>query len=85
MIGIRGTSLDDETKAHLRKISPGGVILFSRNIRNYSQVCKLIRNIKAAVQPPPLIAIDQEGGLVVRFFFTGDNLNAGEYGSWCNQ
>ncbi len=68
MIGIRGTSLDDETKAHLRKISPGGVILFSRNIRNYSQVCKLIRDIKATVQPPPLIAIDQEGGLVVRFF-----------------
>jgi beta-N-acetylhexosaminidase len=68
MIGIRGTSLDEETRALLREISPGGVILFSRNIKNRDQVKKLIREIKKEVTPPPLLAIDHEGGLVVRFF-----------------
>lgn len=68
MIGIRGTSLDKETRTHLRKISPGGVILFSRNIQNRDQVKNLIREIKNEVTPPPLLAIDHEGGLVVRFF-----------------
>ena len=68
MIGLRGTSLDKETRTLLREISPGGVILFSRNIENRDQVKKLIREIKREVTPPPLLAIDHEGGLVVRFF-----------------
>lgn len=68
MIGIRGPSLDPEARAHLRSISPGGVILFSRNIKSGEQIRELINEIKEAVQPSPLIAIDQEGGLVVRFF-----------------
>jgi len=68
MIGIKGSVLDSDTRNHLKKISPGGVILFSRNIINRDQVCLLIKDIKETVQPHPLIAIDQEGGLVVRFF-----------------
>jgi beta-N-acetylhexosaminidase len=68
MIGIRGTSLDEETRALLKEITPGGVILFSRNIKNRNQVKNLIREIKKEVNPPPLVAIDHEGGLVVRFF-----------------
>jgi len=42
--------------------------LFSRNIKNRDQVKNLIREIKKEVNPPPLVAIDHEGGLVVRFF-----------------
>jgi beta-N-acetylhexosaminidase len=68
MIGLRGTSLDKQTRTLLKEISPGGVILFSRNIQNQDQVKHLIREIKKEVTPPPLLAIDQEGGLVVRFF-----------------
>ena len=68
MIGLRGTSLDEQTRLLLREISPGGVILFSRNIENQDQVKNLIREIKKEVTPPPLLAIDHEGGLVVRFF-----------------
>jgi|LQYC01.1.fsa_nt_gi Beta-glucosidase-related glycosidases len=68
MIGIRGTSLDEETRALLKEITPGGVILFSRNIKNRNQVKNLIREIKKEVNPPPLVAIDHEGGLVIRFF-----------------
>ncbi|HNU72940.1 MAG TPA: beta-N-acetylhexosaminidase [Thermodesulfobacteriota bacterium] len=68
MIGIRGKTLDSETHCHLENIRPGSVILFSRNIESVQQVKSLIREIKETVTPPPLIAIDQEGGLVVRFF-----------------
>jgi len=68
MIGIHGSSLDRETRAHLHSISPGGIILFSRNIKSGEQVRELIRQVKEAVQPSPLIAVDQEGGLVIRFF-----------------
>ena len=68
MIGIRGTYLDEETRTHLREISPGGIILFSRNIKSRDQVKSLIREIKKEVTPPPLLAIDHEGGLVIRFF-----------------
>ena len=68
MVGIRGLRLDETTREHLKKIRPGSVILFSRNIKNLSQVNSLIEEIKALVDPEPLIAIDQEGGLVVRFF-----------------
>ena len=38
MIGLRGPSLDHETRAHLYEISPGGVILFLviRALHGYS-------------------------------------------------
>jgi beta-N-acetylhexosaminidase len=68
MVGISGTHLDGNTRQHLQRISPGAVILFSRNIIDRRQTKALIEDIKASVDPIPLIAIDQEGGLVVRFF-----------------
>lgn len=68
MIGIEGISLSADTRQHLKEVSPGSVILFSRNIRDLDQVKRLICEIKETVDPPPCIAIDQEGGLVVRFF-----------------
>lgn len=68
MVGIHGASLDKETRTHLEMLSPGAVILFSRNIRNREQAACLIGEIKELCEHPPLIAIDQEGGLVVRFF-----------------
>lgn len=67
MIGVQGDCCNNEMKQHLKHLSPGGVILFSRNIRNREQVATLIREIKEVVSPSPLIAVDQEGGLVARF------------------
>jgi len=67
MVGIRGTTLDTETKKLLQEIKPGSVILFRRNITSADQVKRLILDLKALLPCPPLIAIDQEGGLVVRF------------------
>jgi beta-N-acetylhexosaminidase len=48
----------------------GGVILFSENVASPGQVRSLTRRIRAAAaaggNPPALIAVDQEGGLVKR-------------------
>jgi beta-N-acetylhexosaminidase len=48
----------------------GGVILFSENVESPAQLRRLTRRIRVAAaaggNPPPLIAVDQEGGLVKR-------------------
>ncbi len=67
MVGISGTTIDSETRKHLQEIKPGSVILFSRNISSVRQVEKLIAQLHELLPSPPLIAIDQEGGRVIRF------------------
>ncbi|HTU01131.1 MAG TPA: glycoside hydrolase family 3 N-terminal domain-containing protein, partial [Candidatus Sulfotelmatobacter sp.] len=42
----------------------GGVILFSRNLRDLEQICRLTADLRAA--GAQLIGVDQEGGRVVR-------------------
>ena len=66
MVGIKGTHLDRETVKHLQEINPGSVILFKRNISSAQQAAELISRIKDILPSPPLIAIDQEGGRVIR-------------------
>ena len=67
--GFDGKTLSPGLAAWLAKGSVGGVVLFARNIDSPDQVRSLCREIKAAVKPgtpPPLIAVDQEGGRVAR-------------------
>ncbi|PHJ13331.1 hypothetical protein IM42_00895 [Fervidobacterium sp. SC_NGM5_O18] len=66
MIGIYGTELTKETRDVLAHIRPGSVILFSRNIVGPEQVRKLIDDISNFLGYKPIIAVDQEGGNVVR-------------------
>jgi beta-N-acetylhexosaminidase len=44
----------------------GGVILFSRNVKEPAQVADLSRQLKAAAPGPLLLCVDQEGGRVQR-------------------
>jgi beta-N-acetylhexosaminidase len=67
MVGITGEHLNSETEKHLKAIQPGAVILFKRNISSATQVAQLISHIKHTLPVPPLVAIDQEGGRVIRF------------------
>lgn len=65
-IGIPSPSLSEETICHLQKIKPGGIIYFSRNIKNPNQVKDLSLKLQKISKFAPFISIDQEGGAVMR-------------------
>jgi beta-N-acetylhexosaminidase len=65
-IGLPGTTLDAEARELIEEIKPGGIILFGRNVETAQQVRELLDGARALVPTPPLVGIDQEGGLVDR-------------------
>jgi len=65
-IGISGSVVDESTLELLDDISPGGVCLFARNIRDAEQTRDLLDAIRDSAAVPPFLAVDQEGGLVDR-------------------
>lgn len=65
-IGLPGPELDDETRALLTEIKPGGVIIFGRNVTGPEQLRRLLDGVRALLPVEPLVGIDQEGGLVDR-------------------
>src|SRR6267143_3164505 len=65
-IGLPGPELDEEARALIEEIKPGGIILFGRNIEAADQVRKLLDGARAMLPIAPLCGIDQEGGLVDR-------------------
>ena len=66
IIGIQGLELNNKEIFILKKYSPLGIILFSRNIKNKEQVKRLISKIRDNLGWKCLILIDQEGGRVQR-------------------
>ena len=66
MIGLEGGELSSDEESLLEKFCPGGVILFNRNISSPEQTAELCRQIYRHCERTPIIAIDQEGGLVSR-------------------
>lgn len=64
--GIPGPTLDPGTASRLKRLQPGGFILFSRNIQSATQLRSLIDNLRALCVTEPIITIDQEGGRVSR-------------------
>ncbi len=65
-IGLPNTEIDAEAKELIREISPGGICLFARNIREAAQTRKLIGDVRDNLSIEPLVTLDQEGGLVDR-------------------
>src|SRR6266436_2816154 len=65
-IGLRGPELDEEARALIDEIKPGGIILFGRNVEAADQVRKLLDGARAMLPIAPRCGIDQEGGLVDR-------------------
>tara|TARA_B100001123_G_scaffold447829_1_gene606632 strand:+ start:1058 stop:2008 length:951 start_codon:yes stop_codon:yes gene_type:complete len=65
--GISSTYLKKNEYIFLKKNKPWGVILFSRNIKNYNQAKKLIDSIKSCFHDKKYpILIDEEGGRISR-------------------
>ena len=66
MVDVEGVSLTAEDREVLANPLVGGLILFTRNFKNKSQIIELIKEIRD-VQDDILIAVDYEGGRVQRF------------------
>jgi beta-N-acetylhexosaminidase len=64
-VGFTGTSPSPEVLELIRR-GVGGVILFSRNLVDATQVSELTAALKRAAGRPLLVSIDQEGGRVAR-------------------
>ncbi|MFO0597334.1 MAG: glycoside hydrolase family 3 N-terminal domain-containing protein [Myxococcaceae bacterium] len=68
MVGFGGKSVDAAITDLVRGYRVGGVCVFGRNIASASQTAKLNDDVRALLADgiPPFIAVDQEGGNVVR-------------------
>ena len=65
-VGIPGDALDTLAEKLLSDIKPGGVCLFTRNIRDPQQTRALLDEINDVSNIAPFLSVDQEGGLVDR-------------------
>lgn len=66
VMGVPGPELTDGLRALIRRVQPGGFILFGRNLATPRQVFDLCLELNALCATPPVITIDQEGGRVSR-------------------
>ncbi|HEY4221559.1 MAG TPA: beta-N-acetylhexosaminidase, partial [Myxococcota bacterium] len=68
LLGFGGTKMDDTIGNFLDEMKPGGVALFARNLDTPEQSLQLIRDVRAHDPHgvPMFVAVDQEGGNVVR-------------------
>jgi beta-N-acetylhexosaminidase len=72
LVGIPGPVLDADTATLLRRVQPGGFILFGRNIQSPEQVRRLVDDLRDLSAVEPVITIDQEGGRVSRLRLIGE-------------
>lgn len=66
MVRLFGTELDADTDAFLRTYKVRGVCLFRQNMVDAGQLTRFTGALAGAMGPQALIALDQEGGAVVR-------------------
>ncbi len=67
IISIKGTKLSSKEKLLLSKEKPWGLILFKRNIKSFTQIKNLVKNIKKNTKDKNFpILIDEEGSTVSR-------------------
>lgn len=66
--GIKGLTLEEDEKSFIKDEGIGGVVLFDRNFESLGQLSELINSIQTLREDYPLfIAVDHEGGRVIRF------------------
>ena len=91
IMGVPGPRLTDGLRALIRKVQPGGFILFARNLESPQQVFDLIRELNELCETPPVVTIDQEGGRVSRLKMIGEEppsglmLRKADRVDWCRE
>jgi beta-N-acetylhexosaminidase len=71
LVGVPGMEVDAATAERLRRLQPGGFILFGRNIESAAQLRKLVDDLRDLSEVEPVVTIDQEGGRVSRLRLIG--------------
>ena len=69
MVNVRGKALDGDQRAFLQRHDLRAVVLFRENLGTEAEVRNLVADLRATLGERALIAIDQEGGAVVRATF----------------
>lgn len=64
MIGFSGKELSSEIRDFINRNNIGFVVLFSRNLESGEQLAEMVNQIHSLGKIPPMIFIDQEGGVV---------------------
>src|SRR5438067_9696966 len=72
LVGVQGLELGVDEAKLLRRVQPGGFILFGRNIKTPEQLRKLVDDLRTLSLVEPIITIDQEGGRVSRLRLIGN-------------
>ena len=68
MMGIEGVTLGKRERDFIQSQGIGGILLFSRNFHTPKALVELVASLQgAAGESPLLIAVDQEGGPIMRF------------------
>ncbi len=66
IVGLAGAELSEHERAWLRLLSPGGIILFRRNIHSAQETHALLSELRTLAAEPLFRCVDVEGGLVDR-------------------
>jgi beta-N-acetylhexosaminidase len=70
VVGFEGQAFNDDLRVLIGDLAVGGLILFTPNIADPGQLQRLCHDCQAYAarcgQPPLIIAVDQEGGIVAR-------------------
>lgn len=66
ILGFDGQKPSEILESFVRDLTPGGLILFGRNLGNPEEIASLTNALQAASPTPLFVAIDQEGGKVAR-------------------
>jgi beta-N-acetylhexosaminidase len=66
ILGFDGTDLSHSLEEMIRRLQPGGVILFARNIESPRQAHSLLRSLQKCSELPLFRCVDMEGGTVDR-------------------
>lgn len=66
VVGFDGVDLPSSIRALLARGERGGIIVFKRNLPDVAACARIAEDTRAACELEPLVAIDQEGGRVVR-------------------